>query len=455
MTLNVTVLTPQTIYLSADFRLTNFDTGQVITDRSPKTVTLTYPGWNGFVTYTGVGSWQGRNVSELVAEWLTGTVNPGIGEVAQVIAAKGTELLRTIERQFPRRRHTFTLAGFDDDRVRVYVISNFEDCHGNSRTAIDDHLTVTTRLLGRGKKATVIVTGRKSAVPLTERRLLGSVAANYPGDGLRIRRRMAQLNADAASKSGGTVSRDCVVLSFNADGSGAMLLDDDALEIPNQFPHISNGIDLSKSLTEVFKNLGVDPSTVRMRQAGFASSRGQNVTVQGTPCNYAVRYPDPSSEYHLSEITGAEFELMGPRDISDRGQIVGTGRSIFGQPQDIPWSYLNGQVVRLNYTGLAASLNDEGQIVAVLQRAAAPGSAIQLAAIYDKGRLIELPLYHGQPGVFEGTDSSASAINTQGMIVGDVRSQAEERGRPNTRAAFFQLGQPTLALMGAGGRFRL
>lgn len=193
MTLNVTVLTPQTIYLSADFRLTNFDTGRVITDRSPKTVTLTYLDWNGFVTYTGVGSWQGRNVSELVAEWLTGQESPSIGEVAQVIAAKGTELLRNIEQQYPRRRHTFTLAGFDGDRVRVYVISNFEDCHGNSRTTIDDHLTATTRSLGRGKKATVIVTGRKSAVPLNERRLLGGVAANYPGDGLRIRRRMAEL----------------------------------------------------------------------------------------------------------------------------------------------------------------------------------------------------------------------------------------------------------------------
>ncbi len=138
---------------------------------------------------------------------------------------------------------------------------------------------------------------------------------------------------------------------------------------------------------------------------------------------------------------------MGPRDISDRGQIVGTGRSTLGQPQDIPWSYFNGQVDRLNYTGLAAAVNDKGQIVAVLQGAAAPGSATQLAALYDEDTLRELPLYHGQPGVFEGTESAASAINARGMIAGDVRGQVEERGRPNTRAALFQLGQPTLALM--------
>src|SRR5258707_751178 len=98
---------------------------------------------------------------------------------------------------------------------------------------------------------------------------------------------MAELNADAASMSGGSVSRACVVLSYSADGTGAMVLDDNAVEIPNQFAHISNGIDLNKSFMEVFKNLGVDPSTVRMRQAGFASSRGQQVTMQRVPCNYA------------------------------------------------------------------------------------------------------------------------------------------------------------------------
>jgi hypothetical protein len=439
MTLNVTVLTQQTTYLSDDFRLTEFETRRLITDRSPKTVTLTYMDWNGFITYTGVGSWRGRNVSELVAEWLTGPANLSIAEVANIVATKGTELLREIERQYPRRRHTFTLAGFDGDRVSVYVISNFEDCRGNNRTTIDDHLTVTTRSLGRGKKATVIVTGQKSAVLPNDRGLLGRVGANYPGDSLRIRRRMADLNADAASRSRRTVSRDCVVLSFSADGSGAMLLDSNAVEIPNQFPHISNGIDLNKSLVELFKNLGVDPSQLRLVQAGFGSSRGQQVAMQRVPCNYAVRDPDPSIGYQLSEISSTGFELMAPRDISDRGQVVGTGRAALGQPHDIPWSYSNSQVSRLNYTGAAAAVSDTGEVAAVLE---APGA--YRAALYRGEAPIELPLYHGEPGVFAGSDSYARAINSRGILAGEVRSQAEERGRPNMLAALFQLRQPSL-----------
>jgi hypothetical protein len=39
------------------------------------------------------------------------------------------------------------------------------------------------------------------------------------------------------------------------------------------------------------------------------------------------------------------------------------------------------------------------------------------------------------------------------LIAGDVRSQAEEKGYPNTRAALFQVGEPTLALMELTARF--
>ncbi len=72
MTLNVTLLTPIVIYQSADFRLTNPATGKSFPDPSPKTVTLTYSGWDGFITYTGVGSWRDRYVSDYLVEWLTG-----------------------------------------------------------------------------------------------------------------------------------------------------------------------------------------------------------------------------------------------------------------------------------------------------------------------------------------------------------------------------------------------
>jgi hypothetical protein len=96
MTLNVTVLTPTIIYQSADFRLADFDTGKLITDQSPKTVTLIFQSWNGFVTYTGVGRWRDRDISDRVTEWLTGSANLTMDEVAHILETKGTELLRDL-----------------------------------------------------------------------------------------------------------------------------------------------------------------------------------------------------------------------------------------------------------------------------------------------------------------------------------------------------------------------
>lgn len=296
MTLNVTVLTPTVIYQSADFRLVDFNTGKPITDRSAKTVTLTYWSWDGFITYTGVGRWRARDVSDLIADWLTGVESPSMTGVADIVASKGTELLRDLEKFYPpRKRHTFTLVGFEEGRARVCVISNFEDCRNKSQATIDDHLMVTTRTLRRNEKAIVIVTGRKKAVPLSERRLLGSVAAQYSEDSLRVRRRLERLNRAAASSpdSGGAISEDCLVVSFRADGTGAMQINRDATEVPPQFPEIANGINTGKLLHETFKGLGIDPSQMRLLQAGFAQGRPANAPVPASSaaaCRYAIKF---------------------------------------------------------------------------------------------------------------------------------------------------------------------
>ena len=69
MTLNITVVTPLVVYQSADFRLTNGDTGTLIDDHSNKTVSMTFPTWSGFVTYTGLGRFGNRDLSSHVGSW--------------------------------------------------------------------------------------------------------------------------------------------------------------------------------------------------------------------------------------------------------------------------------------------------------------------------------------------------------------------------------------------------
>src|SRR5215217_8079854 len=128
MTLNITLLTERAIYQSADFRLTDADTGAIITDTSTKLVTLQYFQWDGFVTYTGVGRWANRDIAGWLVEWLTGLENASPQDVARRIKERATGLLNEIERLTRvRNRHTFTLATFWHDRPHIWVVSNFEN----------------------------------------------------------------------------------------------------------------------------------------------------------------------------------------------------------------------------------------------------------------------------------------------------------------------------------------
>ena len=99
MTLNITVLTPVVIYQSADFRLTDSATGKLVTNRSVKTVGLTYPGWGGFVTYTGLGSWEGRAVSGWIANLLGGQSDLTMAQVAELLEAQGTKVIDAVARR--------------------------------------------------------------------------------------------------------------------------------------------------------------------------------------------------------------------------------------------------------------------------------------------------------------------------------------------------------------------
>ena len=180
MTLNITVLTRPVVYQSADFRLTDPSSGKLDTDRSPKMISLRYPGWHGFVTYTGLGRTWRRPMSTSVVQWLSGDRDLTMTAVAERLAARGSALLRQVGGG-KEYAHTFVLAGFDDTGAHLFVASNIEDCFNQTHAAVADDLTVTQRKLRHGEDAVVVVTGQSPAVTPAERNGLRSLATRYRG----------------------------------------------------------------------------------------------------------------------------------------------------------------------------------------------------------------------------------------------------------------------------------
>ncbi len=441
MTLNVTVLTPTAIYQSADFRLSDGASGRLVSDHSPKTVQITEETWGGFATYTGLGRWAGRDVSTHIAEWLTGSSGRSMAEVAELIAVKSTELMKgvAVKHRGVLIPHTVTLAGFEGGVARVFVISNREDGFGRMRAAVDDHLSVSCRHLRKSGGALVIVTGQPAAVADRERRAIRHLAATHPNNGERIRVRLEQLNERAAEQKPDLISKACAVMSLKADGTGMLALNR-AAENPASFPMVNHGMDMAKMLRDALRTIGVDLATAHIVGTASATTRHDGPTgVAEKPCNLVVIEPDRDTGYVLTELEGESIEVLAPSAQNDHGTIVGAGRLGPDEPHSISWIWEEDELRSLELEGYAMAVNNAGEIAGTAEG--------EVAVVQVEGEWHELPEYHGDASVFTATGSSVRAMNESGLIVGQVRSHSEEKGRPNTRPARFRRDAETLAGM--------
>ena len=439
LTLNITLLTPIAIYQSADFRLTDPADGSLITDESAKMAILQYPSWSGFLTYTGLGSCYGRHLSDIVAEWLTGMHGSSMAEVAARLEQNGTSLLNQVRKPNGERfKHTFTLAGFEDNAVRAFVISNFEDRYGRTRLFVDGRLTSTNLDLGAESKAAVIVTGRPKAVPNVERHTLSRLATIRPEDGGLIRRHMHKMNAKASTLhvSGNSVSRDCAVVSFHIGGLGKLQMGIEGG--PRQIPMILNGVNTTALIAE----LEVDMSNAKMGDATFVSisPQGPGTTVPSN-CKFPVEDTDSSGGYEIVEVTGDDFFPTYAYAINDAGDVVGTGREEDVVPwfKNVPWIMRNGQVAKLDYHGHAFAINNGRRIAAMPEGVYGDG-----VAIYSDGTLFVFPIFGPDVASVAATRSSGGgAINSDGIVAGNVCTQTGQ----NMRAAVFRESQPPMVLV--------
>ena len=127
MTLNIILATSTAVHVGADFRLVDANTGNIVTELSPKVLVLRENGWEAVLTYCGVGRWQDQDTSVWLRQWLQhepGT-SPVFDETTMVLQREGDKWLQDIRRKGRYTGpHTFVLAGLVGGRSKLAVISN-------------------------------------------------------------------------------------------------------------------------------------------------------------------------------------------------------------------------------------------------------------------------------------------------------------------------------------------
>jgi hypothetical protein len=422
MTLNVTLLTQSRIYQSADFRLTNPESNRVITDQSTKLVTLLYPkSFWGLVTYTGVGSWSGKDTSLWITDWLAGKSDLGLADLAEHIAEEGTAWLQTIERATGQRyRHTFLIAGYVGDYPEFAVVSNFEDAIGQITISPSVSLMTTRRRVRN--RALAIVTGAKPSVTRDGRKRLQRLANTWPEDSARIRNAMMTLNQVAAQSPAARdlISEDCTVVSIDSGGQG---FQDVTPEGRVQVRAIFNGMAMP-DLSRLAGELGIPSPRIIGATFGIHPSRQPSPTT----CHPSVDVPDASHAYSLDEIAALEFDTMVARAIGRDGFVVGAGTLLGNRAEYHYWIWHpQSGMTRLPFVGggsLGMDLVDASH--AAITNVLPDGCNRAVRWKEDSGTDL---------GVHRGRDSGAQAINLSGTVAGWVCIDSDQRGQMNFRPA--------------------
>ncbi|MDX6653906.1 MAG: hypothetical protein QOH18_607, partial [Solirubrobacterales bacterium] len=418
MTLNITVIGEEAIYQSADFRLVNPKTGELITESSSKLVVVGGWEWNGLVSYTGIGRWPDKDTSDWLVDWLTGE-KLGPEELVERIREKGSAWLTHIRRATGTPwRHTFVAAAFPDAIPTVWVISNFEDAVGLTLSTPRPALMVSRRAF-KGRSL-VVVTGQKASVDRATKRRLQRAADGRP-DPARIRRLLTEANEAAARSPAGeqSVSVGCSVSSFRSEGLGTT-------QVSPGF-----GVDVRRVMSGIPFPTSAELKALLGDQLDGYELLGVHSAAPAPPRTESLARCRPihrgeeSAAYSLHEVSHPDLGSSGAVDISDSGLILGNGYHVDADGHQTPWlSRWGGEPELCGFIGEAVAVNDGGVVAATVHEGGTPARALRW-----KGEAAEeLDDYKGGP-------TAARDISADATVVGHVCTEPENLGQNSNRPA--------------------
>lgn len=450
MTLNITIVSPAGIHQSADFQISkterNTDGNWIeLQPNSSKIVSLQYEKWSGFLTYCGMGLWNGKRTDEYAAEWLAELPNAGatFQSAVEKIREQGTAWIASINQSFGKVRiHSFVLAGYEGGIPVYAIVSNYQTLTG-SITPISNELKVDIR---RSKKGIhVFVTGIRRVVSEATRRRLKRLV-QIGADANVIRYELGKINRLAAQSPAAEngISTACLAYSLDIHGGGNGEVHGD-VPGPLMPRTVLRGVDMAKLLGPMFKS----SPNAKFVQSALATSQSNEATIrEHIDCELRVNMD--SRELNtpvlatVEEIGAINHYHLSMHGLNSKGCIVGQLRNpIEALPHAFVWP--SGQEIQdLGTLGgpfsNAFGVNDSSQVVGT---AHADQSATH-AFLWDKSEGMR------DLGTLGGRDSVTRSINNNCQIVGNSFVGA---GDPQQEAERAFLWTPAGGTINLGDQF--
>jgi len=219
MTLNLTVTTRRCIYQSADYRLTDLESGTTIDFETQKIILVNAFRWSATVCFAGVGRTHDVDVSDWLADRVDSIQPDDPFESLLDELLKANEWLSTVSR--PYNRHSFSVGAFVGSEPVFALVSNFEQPSGLAAATASANLSV---FKVRPTKPRTFAAGQKRAVTRTERRRLAALAARDP-DPERMYSALSEVNRAAATRTT-LVGPACFTAHVRFTGEGGGLAHD-------------------------------------------------------------------------------------------------------------------------------------------------------------------------------------------------------------------------------------
>jgi probable HAF family extracellular repeat protein len=435
MTLNITIVSPAGIHQSADFQISKTEKGAdgrwiELQPNSSKIVSLRYEKWSGFLTYCGMGLWNGKRTDEYASDWLAELPKSGatFQEVVEKIRERGSAWIASINQRSGKvNPHSFVLAGYEAGTPVYAVVSNYQTLTG-SMTPISNELRADVRRSNTGIH--VFVTGIRNAVSEAAKRKLKRLAQNATAANV-IRCELGKINRLAAQSQAARngISAACLTYSLDIHGGGNGEVHGD-VPGPLMPRTMIGGVDTAKMLASIFKS----SPNAKFVQSAFASSQSNSATIrEHIDCEFRVskghQEPDTVDLATLEQIGAINDYHLSMHGLNNEGCKVGQLRNpIETLPHAFVWQP-EQEIQDLGTLGgsisNALSLNDISQVVGT----AHVDQSATHAFLWDKREGMR------DLGTLGGRESVARSINNNCQIVGNSFVGAGDP-RPEGERAF-------------------